>query len=106
MSDRVSFSAPLQIWTNEAERSSMGFVVVPQPAAEAISGYELVRRLELGKRRGFGSVRVTVRVGGSEWQTSVFPQKEGTWFLPIKVAVRRAEGLDEGDPVEVELELL
>ncbi|MXP41927.1 DUF1905 domain-containing protein [Altererythrobacter soli] len=93
------------IWTNEAERSSMGFVVVPQPAADAISAYELARRLELGKRRGFGSVKVTVRVGGSEWQTSVFPQKSGTWFLPIKVAVRRAEGLDEGAPVEVELEL-
>jgi hypothetical protein len=105
MSDTVRFSAPLQIWTNEAERSSMGFVIVPQPAADAISGYELVRRLELGKR-GFGSVKVTVRVGGSEWQTSVFPQKSGTWFLPVKVAVRRTEGLYEGNPVEVELELL
>jgi hypothetical protein len=46
-----------------------------------------------------------VRVGGSEWQTSVFPQKGGTWFLPVKLSVRRAEGLDEGDTVDVELEL-
>jgi hypothetical protein len=29
MSDRVRFSAPLLIWTNEAESSSAGFVVVP-----------------------------------------------------------------------------
>lgn len=105
MSDTVRFSAPLLIWTNHTENSSAGYVVVPQPAADAIAGHELVRRLELGKRRGFGSVRVTVRVGGSEWQTSVFPQKDGTWFLPVKVAVRRAEGLEEGDTVEVELEL-
>jgi hypothetical protein len=105
MSDTVQFSAPLLIWTNGAENSSVGYVIVPRPAADEIAGHELARRLELGKRRGFGSVRVTVRVGGSEWQTSVFPQKGGTWFLPVKVAVRRAEGLEEGGTVEAELEL-
>ena len=103
--DTVRFSAPLLIWTNEAERSSVGYVVIPQPTADEIAGHELARRLELGKRRGFGSVKVTVRVGGSAWQTSVFPQKDGTWFLPVKVAVRRAEGLKEGDLVEIALEL-
>ena len=105
MSDTVRFSAPLLIWTNEAENRSVGYVVIPQPTADEIAAHELARRLELGKRRGFGSVRVTVRVGGSEWQTSVFPQKGGTWFLPVKVAVRRAEGLEEGETVEAELEL-
>ena len=56
-------------------------------------------------RRGFGSVKVIVRVGGSEWRTSVFPQKSGGWFLPVKKAIQRAEGLMEGEPVEAELEL-
>ena len=46
-----------------------------------------------------------VRVGGSEWRTSVFPQKSGGWFLPVKKAIQRAEGLMEGEPVEAELEL-
>ena len=59
----------------------------------------------LASGAGSDRVRVTVRVGGSEWQTSVFPQKGGTWFLPVKVAVRRAEGLEEGETVEAELEL-
>lgn len=103
--DTVRFSAPLLIWTNEAENSSVGYVVIPQPTADAIAGHELARRLELGKRRGFGSVKVTVRIGGSEWRTSAFPQKDGTWFLPVKVAVRRAERLEEGDLVEAELDL-
>jgi hypothetical protein len=65
-----------------------------------------MRRLELGRRRGFGSVKVTVRVGSSEWRTSVFPQKSGGWFLPVKRAIQRAEGLAEGEPVTGELELL
>jgi hypothetical protein len=48
---------------------------------------------------------VTVQVGSSRWQTSLFPQKAGGWFLPIKKPVRLAEGLEEGEPVAVELEL-
>ncbi|MBO9519437.1 MAG: DUF1905 domain-containing protein [Porphyrobacter sp.] len=107
MSDTsVSFAAPLQIWTNDAESSSVGFVILPAEAAEQVSGHELMRRLELGKRRGFGSVKVTAHIGGSTWDTSVFPQKgRESWFMAVKVGVRRAEGIEEGDLVEVELDL-
>jgi len=65
-----------------------------------------MRRLELGRRRGFGSVRVEPRIGGSVWRTSVFPPKDGGWFLPVKKAICRAEGLVETDEVEVALRLL
>ncbi|MEO0062940.1 MAG: hypothetical protein RLZZ08_1500 [Pseudomonadota bacterium] len=106
MSDRVSFTAPLRIWTNDSENSSVGYVTIPGETAEVIRAHELMRRLELGKRRGFGSVKVVVHLGEHSWPTSVFPQKDGTWFCPIKVQYRRAEGLEEGDPASVELELL
>ena len=104
MSDRVRFTALLLVWQGEAH-GGIGYVVIDGEAAEAIRGHELMRRLEHGKRRGFGSVKVTVQVGGSRWQTSLFPQKTGGWFLPIKKPVRVAEGLEEGEPVEVLLEL-
>lgn len=84
----------------------MAYVIVPGTAAEEIRAHELMRRMELGKRRGFGSVKVVVHLGEHSWNTSVFPQKEGTWFLPIKAQFRRAEGLEEHDPVSVELDLL
>ena len=103
--DTVRFSAPLQVWQGEAH-GGVGYVVIAGTAAEAITGHELMRRLELGRRRGFGSVKVTVRVGASEWRTSVFPQKSGGWFLPVKKAIQRAEELVEGGLVEAELELL
>ena len=101
----VLFAAPLQSIHIEEGYAPMGFLRIPPEAAEAIAGHELERRLELGKRRGFGSVRVTVTLGDSQWQTSLFPNKDGSWFLPIKKPVRVAEGLVDGEEVEVRLEL-
>jgi hypothetical protein len=106
MSDTVRFSGPLRSMPIEEGYDPIGWVALTGAAAEAVAAHELVRRLELGKRRGFGSVKVTARVGGSEWQTSLFPQKEtGGWFLPLKKPIRLAEGLEFGDDVEGELEL-
>jgi hypothetical protein len=102
---KVSFAAPLQTILIEEGYAPMGFLRIPAEAAEAIAAHELERRLEMGKRRGFGSVKVTVSLGASRWQTSLFPNKDGSWFLPIKAPVRRAEGIVEGDEIAVELEL-
>ena len=44
-------------------------------------------------------------LGESRWQTSLFPNKDGSWFLPVKKPVRVAEELEYGDEVAVELEL-
>lgn len=103
--DTVGFTAPLQVWRGEGH-GAFGYVLIEGEAAEAIAAHELTRRLELGRRRGFGSVKVTVRVGGSEWRTSVFPQKGGGWFLPVKKTIQRAEDLAEGAIVAGELEPL
>ena len=101
----MRFTGPLLSVVIEEGYDPMGFVAVTGAAADAIAGHELERRLELGKRRGFGSVKVTVTLGGSTWQTSLFPNKDGSWFLPIKKPVRVAEDLMDGDEVEVDLEL-
>ena len=47
-------------------------------------------------------MKVTAIVGDTSWQTSIFPAKEvGGWLLPVKAAVRKAEGLVAGDVVRV-----
>lgn len=57
--------------------------------------------------RGFGSVRVRARVGGSEWVTSIFPDSSTeSYVLPLKKKVRDAESLVDGGPVSVRLEIL
>ena len=102
---QVRFSGPLQSIVIEEGMAPIGFVRIPAEPAEQIVAHEFERRLEMGKRRGFGSVKVTVTLGGSRWQTSLFPNKDGSWFLPIKKPVRLAEGVEYGDTIEVALEL-
>ena len=45
-------------------------------------------------------------IGDIVWRTSVFPQKSGGYFLPVKIDVCRRAGLTAGDDVMVSLELL
>ena len=102
----LRFSGPLQSIVIEEGMSPIGFVRIPAEAAERIVAHQLERRLEMGKRRGFGSVKVIVTLGDSRWQTSLFPNKDGSWFLPVKKPVRLAEDLQYGDEIELALELL
>jgi Domain of unknown function (DUF1905) len=51
---------------------------------------------------GWGMIPVTARIGKTSWKTSVTP-KDGRYILPLKTAVRRAEGFDLGDVVKVRL---
>jgi hypothetical protein len=53
---------------------------------------------------GFGSIRVSVTLGCSTWETSVFPDKaSGSFVLPVRKDVRRANQLLAGDAVDVAL---
>lgn len=95
----VTFDAELWVW--DARRSdTWTFVSLPVEQSEDI------RELANEPRRGFGSVRVRVTVGGSTWKTSIFPDgASGSYVLPIKRAVRNAEELDIGDVAAVTVEL-
>jgi hypothetical protein len=51
---------------------------------------------------GWGMIPVSARIGGTEWETSLFPKDE-RYIVPIKASVRRAESLQLGDVVTVRL---
>ena len=96
----VVFDAELWIW--DARRAdSWTFVSMPVEASEDI------RNRAAAPRRGFGSLRVRVTVGESTWTTSIFPDSaRGSYVLPIKRAVRKAEDLNVGDVATVTVELI
>ncbi|HET6625871.1 MAG TPA: DUF1905 domain-containing protein [Nocardioidaceae bacterium] len=51
---------------------------------------------------GWGMIPVNARIGGTEWATSLFPQ-DRRYLVPVKSWVRKAEGLELGDQVTVQL---
>ena len=53
---------------------------------------------------GWGVIPVTVRIGKTEWKTSLFP-KEDLYLVPLKVSVRKAEKIEEGDMVTIQLDI-
>ncbi len=53
---------------------------------------------------GWGMIPVKVRIGQTEWKTSLWP-KDGRYIVPIKARVRRAENLEEGDSVTIRLKV-
>ena len=88
------------IWEHSGPQSWF-FITLPHDVTDEID------ELTEGRQRGFGSVRVQVTVGATTWATSIFPDtRAGSFVLPVKKAVRKAEGLTDGDPVTVDLELL
>lgn len=51
---------------------------------------------------GWGMVPVAVTLGSTTWTTSLWP-KDGGYVVPLKAAVRTAEGIDVGDTVALVL---
>ena len=50
--------------------------------------------------RGWGSLPVRVRIGETEWKTSLFPDaKSRSYLFAIKAAVRRSEHISAGDTI-------
>lgn len=92
------FDAELWLW-DARQNDSWTFVSLPAEASVEI------REIAGVVPRGFGSVRVTVTIGTTTWKTSIFPGSNGQYVLPIKKAVRAAEGLELGDTATVRVEL-
>ncbi|GCE76313.1 DUF1905 domain-containing protein [Cellulomonas biazotea] len=94
------FDAPLWRW--DARRTDTWvFASLPTEVADEV--------LEVAGAvtRGFGSVRVEVTLGATVWRTSIFPDDgAGTFVLPVKKAVRRAEQVDVGDTVRLRIALV
>lgn len=53
---------------------------------------------------GWGMVPVTLRVGATTWTTSLWP-KDGGYVVPLKDKVRRAERIELGEVVTVQMEI-
>lgn len=87
-----------EVWLYPGESASWHFLTVPKRTAEAI-------KERFGKNaRGWGSLPVQATISETLFETSIFPDKRsGGYLLPLKAAVRTAEGIRAGMRVTVSL---
>jgi hypothetical protein len=90
------FTAPM--WLYETTKAPWHFISVPEELSAEI-------RMFHGQfQRGWGAVPVTVRIGSSQWQTSMFPDKKTqTYLLPIKADIRKVQQLTLDTPIQVSI---
>ena len=93
-----SFTFDAEIWVNPGE-AGWHFVTMPADVADEV-------RARTAGERPFNSVPVTVTVGGTSWETSLFADRTSeSYLLPLKAEARRAERVAAGDRVTVTVSL-
>lgn len=95
----LEFTFEGEVVTGQGE-GAWHFVQLPLDLGEALG------RMPGSMRGRWGSFKVEATVGHTTWKTSIFPDEDGSYLLPVKAEVRKAEEVGEGDLVEVILELV
>jgi hypothetical protein len=89
----LTFSGDLWFWKGPAP---WHFITVPEAECAAL---ESVSKLV---SYGWGMIPVTARIGKTEWETALWP-KDGSYIVPVKAWVRKAEKLEVTGNVTVRL---
>ena len=91
----LEFAGEVFLWRGP---SPYFFVSVPdEPSAALESASPTVSY-------GWGCIPVTAHLGETTWRTSLFP-KDDRFLVPLKAAVRKAEGIDLGDVVRIRVDV-
>jgi Domain of unknown function (DUF1905) len=95
---KYTITNPIWLWQG---KGAWHFVTINQEIGSEIKsmfGY---------LKAGWGSLPVELILGESVWRTSIFPDKSGGGYLiPIKKAILKAQKLEVGDIVTIQLEVM
>jgi hypothetical protein len=94
------YTVETQVWRYKGAAAWYFAKLSPAQSADIKSRYGATAR-------GWGSIRVQVRIGKTEWSTSLFPDKKsGTYLFAIKAEVRKAEKLSDGDHITAQIHIV
>lgn len=93
MGHELEFSGEIFHWRGPAPYH---FVTVPEEESADL------QEISTAVTYGWGMIPVLVRIGDTEWTTSLWP-KNGGYVVPLKDKIRKAEGLEVGDVVTIQL---
>ncbi len=98
MANKRTYTCTAKIWIYPSETAAWHFVTLPKNEGG------LIKETFAPLRRGFGSLPVTVTIGKTTWNASIFPDSHsGSYLLPLKASVRKKEELLAGDSIRFTL---
>ncbi len=90
------FTAKVHHYSASADMIGWTIVLLPKEMANEI------REQLKWQEEGWGRMKVTAKIGNSEWQTSIwFDTKHETYILPLKAEIRKKEKIEIDKEVEV-----
>ena len=93
---KYEFSARTYQYSSSEEMCGWTFVSLPKELSTEIR--EKFKYLE----EGWGRMKVTAKLGSSEWQTAIwFDTKQATYLLPLKAKIRKQEKVVLGEAVKI-----
>lgn len=96
---KVAYKLRSKVWVYPG-MAAWRFISVPEKEGRKI-------RKQFGAHaKGWGSLPVFVTIGKTSWDTSIFPDKKsGSYLLPLKAKIRKAEGIEDNSVVIYTLRL-
>ena len=90
------FSAETYLCSSSIEMGGWTFVSLPKELSMEIRNHFQWRE------EGWGRMKATAKLGGSEWQTAIwFDTKQDTYLLPLKAKIRKQEHVVLGEDLQV-----
>ncbi len=95
MEKKINFEFDAVIWQFSGTNGWF-FVSLPPNIAREI------RENLKWQEEGWGRMKATARIGSTEWETAIwFDKKRNTYLLPLKLQIRKTEGLNVNDNISV-----
>ncbi len=91
----IEFTGTIWFWRGPAP---WYFATVPD------SHVQDLKDIALMVSYGWGMIPAEVTIGKTQYTTALWP-KDGSYIVPIKASVRKAENLEQGDRVSLRLEV-
>jgi hypothetical protein len=93
---KYEFTAKVYNHSTSADMSGWTMVSLPKEISTEIRNN--FKQLE----QGWGRMKVTAKIGESEWQTAIwFDTKQDTYLLPLKAVIRKKENVALDNDVDV-----
>jgi len=93
---KYAFTASAYQCSSSDEMGGWTFVSLPkEQSAEIRNNFKWLEE-------GWGRMKVTATLGGSEWQTAIwFDTKQDTYLLPLKAKIKKQEHVVLGEDINI-----